>query len=197
MMKIIKIKNCIQYIKKITIGKINQDIWNKSLIHYSEIGDLQGVQHALKNGANIHADSDFAFFVACTKGHINVVQYLHEHGIKINRIHEPLNDQSLVEKSLQYTAEKGHLEVVKYLVSKGADIQKEDCLALRLAIHNNHIKIATYFLLDCDIKLTEIIENYLILGNQEEILRLIEKRNLKKQLEDSLEKKVIHKKHKI
>lgn len=153
MMKIIKIKNCIQYIKKITIGKINQDVWNKYLIHYSEIGDLQGVQHALKNGANIHADSDFAFFVACKKGHINVVQYLHEHGVKINRIHEPLNDKSLVEKSLQYPAENSHLKVVQYLVENVADIEKENCLALRLAIHKKHIKIATYFLFDCDIKI--------------------------------------------
>ncbi len=72
-------------------------------------GDLSQVKSLIIEGANIHADDDYALRWAAECGHLEVVKYLVED-------HEA-NVHALNEWALRWAARNGHLEVVKYLKS--------------------------------------------------------------------------------
>ncbi len=69
-------------------------------------------KYLLENGADFHADRDFAFRISCREGRLEAVKFLLEKGADIH---------SLDDYAFRYASERGHLEIVKYLIEQGAD----------------------------------------------------------------------------
>jgi ankyrin repeat protein len=86
----------------------SKDKLNKLLINACRDGDLELVKYCLREGANIHAQNDFALRWASQNGHIEVVKYLVSQGADIHTFDD---------LALQWASENGHIEVVKYLNS--------------------------------------------------------------------------------
>jgi ankyrin repeat protein len=83
-----------------------------NLTEAAKDGHLETVQYLIENGADIHADNDYALQWAAGNGHLDVVRYLVENGADIHA------DNDL---ALRYTAGNGHLDVVRFLVENEAD----------------------------------------------------------------------------
>jgi ankyrin repeat protein len=75
-------------------------------------GHLDVVRSLVENGADIHADNDFALRYTAVNGHIDIVRFLVENGADIHANND---------LALRWAAEYGHLDVVRYLVENGAD----------------------------------------------------------------------------
>lgn len=123
--------------------------WNNVLKDACECGNLDDVKKALKNGANIHADDDYALRWACENGHLDVVKYLltspdlKEHA----NIHaEQLNN------NLMTACKDGDLNSAKEALAHGADIHADDDKALRHACHYGHLDVVKYLLTSPDLK---------------------------------------------
>ena len=98
---------------------------NELLKEAATVGELSLVIFSLKDGADVHADNEYAFIAAVVHGHLNIVKILiEEYGANI---HEE-DDEALISAS-----ENGHLDIVKYLVEKGVDIHSNENIALRWA----------------------------------------------------------------
>jgi len=83
---------------------------------------------------NITTYGQTPLFIACKKGHINIVKYLAEHGADINKetyakyILWTFDTGEEVSRGLTplfFACQEGHENIVKYLVDHGADINKE------------------------------------------------------------------------
>jgi ankyrin repeat protein len=85
---------------------MNQKTANYLLIESADNGDLENVKFALQNGANIHADNDYALRWAAIKGYLPVVKFLVENGADIHA------DDDCV---LRYSARNGHHDVEIFL----------------------------------------------------------------------------------
>ena len=77
-----------------------------------ESGYLEVVKYLLEQGADLHAQNDWAFQWAARNGRLEVVEYLVKHGANLH-----VDD----DYALRWAAENGHLEMVKYLLEQGAD----------------------------------------------------------------------------
>lgn len=115
------------------IIKIKEATW--ALIDSIRDNDLQGVKEAIENGANIHADDDFALRWAASKGYLPIVKYLVEHGADIHAEDD---------YALRWAVGWGHLPVVEYLVEQGADIHTNDGQLLRYAAWDGYLPIVEY-----------------------------------------------------
>lgn len=127
---------------------------------------------------------------ACIHGHINIVKYL-------------LTSPDLTEHAdinyyngypLQEACYIGHLEVVKYLLTSPelkyhADIHTQKDLSLRWACMNGHLDIINYLIFDYGIERTKYIEEWLINGKREDIMKIFNKRDLGKKLQLDLNNK--------
>ena len=101
----------------------------------AEQGETSLVKYAIKNGASVHAQQDYALRWAAAKGHLDVVKYLVEQGANIHA----RNDYPL-----RFASEAGHLEIVRFLVEKGANIHAEDDQSLIWASRNGHLQVVHY-----------------------------------------------------
>ena len=110
------------------IELINED----ELIDSIAIGHLENVKFLLKNGANIHAYSDYALRFASECGHIEVMKLLIEAGADIH---------ACSDDALRLASRHGHIEIVKLLIDHGADIHAHSDLALISASMYGHIEI--------------------------------------------------------
>ena len=117
------------------LRKINKSNAEKYLEIGSKIGRLDHVIISLKNGANIHANDDYALRWASQNGHIDVVKYLVDNGANIH----PRDDYAL-----RWASHNGHIEVVRYLVSRGDNIHALDDFALRHSSLNGHTEVVNY-----------------------------------------------------
>jgi len=63
----------------------------------------------VEQGADLHAQNDYALRLAAENGHLKVVKYLLEQGANLHADNE---------KALRLAALYGHLEVVKYLLEE-------------------------------------------------------------------------------
>jgi hypothetical protein len=97
--------------------------------------NLEIIKSLVEEGADIHADSDYALRLAAVNGHLDIVKFLVEQGANIHAY----NNYALI-----WTANNGHLEVVKYLVEQGADIHADDDRALIWTANNGHLEVVKY-----------------------------------------------------
>jgi len=93
------------------------------------------LEELIDEGANIHADNDYALRWAALNGHLDIMKFLVEKGANMHAY----NDYAL-----RVAAKNGHLDIVKYLVSASANIHAGDDYALRLAADNGHTKVVRY-----------------------------------------------------
>lgn len=74
-------------------------------------------------------------------------------------------------------AAKGDLPLVQLLISQGADIYAKDDAVLKWASRRMNIKIVQYLFFDCQMEVKKKTKDWLKIYNQEETLKLIEKRD--------------------
>ncbi len=117
------------------LRKINKDNGQEYLNSGSRNGRLDLVIIALKNGTDIHRNSEWVLRLASEYGHLKIVKYLVSQGADIHAN----DDYALIPAS-----RNGQLEIVKYLVSQGADIHVNNDEALRSASRNGHIEVVKY-----------------------------------------------------
>jgi ankyrin repeat protein len=125
---------------------------NVKILKYS-IGrgaDLQGLKDGASHIASIHGHIELVKYLiqngikniwsvcrACRHGHLEVVKYLLENGAET---------RTQYFDALSTASQHGHLEVVKLLVENGGDIHFNNDEALRLAFENGHLEVVKYLL---------------------------------------------------
>lgn len=105
------------------------------LITSSQKGNLLMVKVPLKDGADIHYNSDIALRGACSRGHLKVVQCLVEARADIHAKNE---------EALLLACHEGYLPVVQFLIEKGVDIHAQNEKALIWACSQGHLHIVKY-----------------------------------------------------
>lgn len=113
--------------------------WNQELNIQANAGNLDGVKHAVEQGAQVKFAHDFPLKNACFNGHYEVAEYLLDlgQGVKIR------------EELLCEVIERGNLEILKLLVEHGANITsgyKKALKFVRLACQNRHVEVARFLL---------------------------------------------------
>lgn len=86
-------------------------------------GDLEGVKRAAARGDSVNAQGRGGFsalLAAARNGHLDVVQYLVEHGADINK-----RDNNRDKTPLTAAAFKGHADIIEYLLQHGAEINDQ------------------------------------------------------------------------
>ncbi len=127
------------YIKD--LRKINPTNAQKYLKFGSKKGKLDHVVISLKNGANIHDQSDYALRWASYYGHIEIFKYL------VELKPDGANIHAYDDAALRWASEEGHLDIVKYLVDlkpDGANIHTQNDYALRWASFYGHLGVVKY-----------------------------------------------------
>lgn len=84
-------------------------------------GDLKKVIQAHKTGVNLNP----GIYESATRGHLEILKYLHENGASINTYNNTLSD------SLQ------HPDIVKYMVQHGANVESKNLALLNAAYYGN------------------------------------------------------------
>ncbi|MEK0337887.1 MAG: ankyrin repeat domain-containing protein [Nitrosopumilus sp.] len=90
---------------------------------------LPGVKKALEDGADVHADIDYALRLASEKGYYDIVKLLLDNGADVH---------AQDDWALQWASEYDHYNVVKLLIDNGADVHARDDRALQWASENGH-----------------------------------------------------------
>lgn len=119
---------------------------NYALQEASLKGHVEIVKFLVEKGANIHANDNYSFRRACENGHEEVVEYLFEKGAEIH---------SISDWSFFYASLNGHVKILKFLFEKGA---YNNC-AIDNASKNGHIE-AVKFLIKIDPNCVHYLENY-------------------------------------
>lgn len=94
------------------IFKVTQEQLDQQLLDAAGQGSVPGVEQALANGADIHADKDCALQWAAMKGHLCVVKFLLAQGANIHAD----NDYAL-----RVSIHWRYWEIVAYLLRHGAN----------------------------------------------------------------------------
>mgnify|MGYP001202680553 CR=1 FL=1 len=84
------------------------------LKYIGEWKNVEVMKYLIDNGADIHANDDYALSCSANNGHLEVVKYLIEQGADVHAYNDA---------ALRSSAYNGHFEVVKYLIENGADVQ--------------------------------------------------------------------------
>lgn len=105
------------------------------LLDYCKEGNLQGIKELVEEGADSHADNEYALRYSARHGYLEIVKYFVSLGSDIHAENEA---------ALRESAARGHLEIVKYLVSLGADIHETNEYALRLSARNGRIEVTKF-----------------------------------------------------
>jgi len=80
---------------------------NDILIKFSRLGQSDKVREAIRQGADVHAEDDFALQRAAENGHLDVIKVLIENGADIHA-----NDDAPV----RYAVGNGHLNIIQSLI---------------------------------------------------------------------------------
>lgn len=128
---------------------------NTSLMLASENGHLEIVKFFMERVGNPEiktTDGYTALYSACQEDRIEIVKYLIENGLNVNKIERYRSGFS----PLMVASQRGHLEIVKYLVYKFADIDmvgddegtsvKENMTALISACMGNSFEVVNFLI---------------------------------------------------
>ena len=102
---------------------------NKQFLDAAKNNKIDKLKNLLSQGANIHADDDWALKVSAWGGHLEVVKFLVTQGANI---------RAGDDEPLRYSARFGHLEIVKFLIAHGANIHARCDEALKNAASGNN-----------------------------------------------------------
>jgi ankyrin repeat protein len=155
-----------------------QEQLDNNLIQAVKECNLIKVKHLIEQGADIHADNDWALRLSAANGHLEVVKYLVEHGADIH---------SYKYQALRYSAGNGHLEVIKYLIEQGANIHADNDYALRFSAKYGHLEVVNYLIMDCNMVIDKDTIEYLEKKNLSEIINIVKSRDLYINLNNKLD----------
>ncbi len=117
-------------------------------------GDLETIKLLVQEGADIHAQDNYALNTSADRGYLPIVKYLVEEcGADIFR------DNNIV---MKWALGQGQLSVVKYLVEQGISIHANDDYALKTSVEEDQRDIVEYLLLQgADLKIAHsfVFEN--------------------------------------
>ena len=91
------------------------------MVYGARHGYEEIVKSALKDGADINADNDYALSLAAEDGNTETVRLLSDEGAKIHVDNDA---------ALRLAADNGHTETVKVLLDRGASIHADNDSAL-------------------------------------------------------------------
>lgn len=129
--------NVVESILRCKKQNINQDELNSALVNQCELGRTEIVKLLLANGADIHAENDWALRNAVGKGHIEIVKLLIEHGADVHA-----EEDNALFRAVYWE----RTEIVKLLITSGANVHVDDEYVLRWAAGGGHIKVVELLL---------------------------------------------------
>ena len=106
----------------------------------NEQNDIDGIKALIENGADVHAENDYALCWASGNGHLRIVELLLENGADVHAFND---------SALRYASRYGYLQIVELLIENGADVHAVDDYALRLASYSGHVQIVELLLKNC------------------------------------------------
>ena len=86
---------------------MNTEQLNKQLIHAATNGNLKIIKYLVEQGADIHADNDYALRLASSYGKLEIIKYLVEKGSNIY-----MNNNS----ALRRASQSNQLEIIQYFL---------------------------------------------------------------------------------
>lgn len=162
---------------------------NKKFITACETGNLELVQFLtspeLKKKINVHINGDIAFKLACKNNHIDIVSFLLTSPLIKKKPNINIENDSPVRQACINES----IDVMNYLLTskelkKKADIYALNNWAIKTCLKNKQKKSLEYLIITYDMQINEDLKKTLL--NDLETLRLIEKRDLNKQLNNEL-----------
>ena len=103
--------------------------------------DINVIRQLIDEGADVHADNDYALHFACFSGQLELVKLLLHCGADIHA-----NDDCDDGGALQWASTYGHIEIVRLLIDSGADVNANGDYALRCALGNDKFEVAKFLL---------------------------------------------------
>lgn len=143
-------------------------------------GNTKLIEMLLANGANVHADNDFAIRIASNNGHTQTVSLLIDNGAHVSAKNEG---------ALKWAAEEGHTEVVRVLLENGADIHHDHDTSLKRAAEYGHSATLSLMIVDFNMTIKPETKAYLEENNFHDALKIINARDLNKNLSLNLNPK--------
>lgn len=184
-----------------------------SLLISSLYGQLETVKHIINNAnfeLDINNQTDISLMnpliAAAQNGHLDIVRYLLTSSDLKNKPN--INSKDIDGwDSLIYACRYGHLEIVKYLLTS-PDIKEHSNLYIQhkkyhniliLSTHFKHYNIVDFLIIDMKIKIDDKTFAWLNGKNKnkivyEDILKLIQYRDLYQKLDNSIDSENINKK---
>lgn len=149
-------------------------------------GDFKKQYQLLKK---FHDNFDSLMDEAIQQKEYSLLFYIVEKGI----------DQRLLDITLYMLAVDGNLEMVKYLIKKGADINSNMRMPLRMAVRNGHYNLVKYLVENGALIPTYILTPAITRGNFDIVKYLVEKKEdiNSEELNDALEQATENKSYNI
>lgn len=148
------------------LSKKQQEL-NQKLENACVVGNLDEVKELINQGANLKVEgrAENPFFYAAANGHLEVVKYFIENGVRINTkynfgttaicravggghyevVDYLIDNGAKLDLTFEYAAASNRLEMVKHLHQKGADIRKSPA-AIVDASRYGYIDIIKYLI---------------------------------------------------
>lgn len=105
------------------------------------------------------------FYTSCNHGHLNLVSFLFNNGVDINK-YQPF--------AFYRVFQKGYLDVLIFLIKNGFDMTCDNNYAIKTIIKNNHLDIIKYLISDRpDILDSTYIYEIALQNNQQKILEYL------------------------
>lgn len=180
------------------MSKINTpQTWRSSLIQACDCGDLNKVRELCQSKyraiADLHADEELGFRIACSKGHLEVVKFLTMSEDLIKEGFERVNLHEKNEGGLITACFLGRLSIVKFLTSSRelkeagltwADPKAKNGAGLTWAIAKGHLEVVKYWFEDLNVG--QVGEPLWRMAIQDGLMEAFEKESIKN-IETTLE----------
>lgn len=146
----------------------------------------------LKDHADIYANNNSAFRMACEKQQIEIIEYL----LTDSSLKQRFNLEEHGFTPMIIACNKDNVEMAKIFLDTpnletALDIQKDEDVIFRNALHSKAIKVIHYFIFDKNIKKTEHIESMLAEKPNHIVEKWFTTREFKNRLENKFQEKNI------